>query len=59
MSLTYGNVRMTLADDLVLVDVGGSILKMTSAGIRLETNGSSIVLNAAGVSVTGARIDLN
>ena len=57
--ITYGNVRMTLADDLVLVDVGGSIFKMTSAGIRLETNGSSVELNAAGVSVTGTRIDLN
>jgi len=57
--ITYGNVRMTLADDLVLVDAGGSIFKMTGAEIRLETNGSSIVLNGAGVTVNGARIDLN
>jgi phage baseplate assembly protein gpV len=57
--ITYGNVRMTLADDLVRVDVGGSLLKMTAAEITLSTNGSSIVLNACGVTINGARIDLN
>jgi phage baseplate assembly protein gpV len=57
--VTYGNVRMTLADDLVDVDVGGSLLRMTSAEITLSTNGSSIVLNEAGVTINGARIDLN
>ena len=57
--ITYGNVRMTLADDLAHVDVGGSILKMTAAEITLSTNGSSIVLNAGGVTINGARIDLN
>ena len=57
--ITYGNVRMTLADDLVRVDVGGSLLKMTAAEITLSTNGSSIVLNAGGVTINGARIDLN
>ena len=57
--ITYGNVRMTLADDLVRVDVGGSVFEMTSAEINLETNGSSLVLNAAGVTIKGARIDLN
>ena len=57
--VTYGNVRMTLADDLLDVDVGGSLLRMTSAEITLSTNGSSIVLNEAGVTINGARIDLN
>jgi phage baseplate assembly protein gpV len=57
--ITYGNVRMTLADDLARVDVGGSILKMTAAEITLSTNGSNIVLNAGGVTINGARIDLN
>lgn len=57
--ITYGNVRMTLADDLVHVDVGGSLLKMTAAEITLSTNGSSILLNAGGVTINGARIDLN
>ena len=57
--ITYGNVRMTLADDLARVDVGGAILKMTAAEITLSTNGSSIVLNADGVTINGARIDLN
>lgn len=57
--ITYGNVRMTLSDDLVHVDVGGSLLKMTAAEITLSTHGSSIVLNADGVTINGARIDLN
>lgn len=57
--VTYGNVRMTLKDDLVEVNVGGSILKITSAKIELITNGSSIELSGAGVKVAGAKIDLN
>jgi hypothetical protein len=43
----------------VHVDVGGSILKITAAEITVSTNGSSIVLNADGVTIKGARIDLN
>jgi len=57
--MTYGNVRMTLKDDLVMVDVGGSLFRMTAAEIALMTNGSAIVLDASGVKINGARIDLN
>ena len=57
--VTYGNVRMTLKDDLVEVNVGGSILKITSSEISMTTNGSKIVLNGGGVTVEGSRIDLN
>lgn len=57
--VTYGNVTMTVADDLVEVQVGGALLKITSAEITISTGGSSIVLNGDGVTVGGARIDLN
>jgi phage baseplate assembly protein gpV len=57
--VTYGNVRMTLADDLVRVDVGGTLFELTSAKITLSTGGSSIEMTDAGVKVKGARIDLN
>jgi phage baseplate assembly protein gpV len=57
--VTYGNVRMTLADDLVRVDVGGTLFELISAKITLSTGGSSIEMTDAGVKITGARIDLN
>ena len=57
--VTYGNVRMTLADDLVRVDVGGTRLELSSAKITLSTGGSSMEMTDAGVKITGARIDLN
>ena len=57
--VTYGNVRMTLADDLVRVDVGGTLFELTSAKVTLSTGGSSIEMTDAGVKITGARIDLN
>jgi phage baseplate assembly protein gpV len=57
--VTYGNVRMTLADDLVRVDVGGTLFELSSAKITLSTGGSSIKMTDAGVKVIGARIDLN
>lgn len=57
--VTYGNVTITVADNLVEVRVGGSLLKITGSEITISTNGSSIVLNAGGVDIGGARIDLN
>ncbi|MFA8386871.1 MAG: phage baseplate assembly protein V [Pelagibaca sp.] len=57
--VTYGNVRMTLADDLVRVDVGGTLFELTSAKVTLSTGGSSIEMTDAGVTIKGARIDLN
>ena len=35
--ITYGNVRMTLADDLVRIVVGGSTLEITSEEIKVIT----------------------
>ena len=57
--VTYGNVRMTLAVDLVRVDVGGTLFELSSAKVTLSTGGSSIEMTDAGAKITGARIDLN
>ena len=57
--ITYGNVTMTLADDLLKADVGGAVLQITSSEIKLSIGESSIVMNSGGVNVAGTRIDLN
>lgn len=57
--VTYGNVSMTLQDDLVEINVGGAIIRCTSSGIELSVNGSSINMGDSGVAVAGKRIDLN
>ena len=57
--VTYGNVRMTLANDLVRVDVGGTLFELSSAKVTLSTGDSSIEMTDAGVKITGARIALN
>jgi phage baseplate assembly protein V len=41
------------------IEIGGSSLTMTAESIIFESNGSSLVLDAAGVRVTGAQIELN
>mgnify|MGYP005845114205 CR=1 FL=1 len=41
------------------VEIGGSSLTMTADAITLESNGSTLVLDAAGVRVNGAQIELN
>lgn len=39
--------------------VGGSSLTMDRDRLRLQSNGSELVMDAAGVSINGKRIDLN
>ena len=43
----------------LVIDVGGTRITATATKLRLASNGSSIELDAAGVRVVGARIDLN
>lgn len=45
-----GEFKMTL---------GASSISITAAGITLSSNGSTIVLAAGGITLNGARIDLN
>ena len=41
------------------VEIGGSSLSMTPDAITLSSNGSTLELDAAGIRLNGARIDLN
>lgn len=57
--VTYGNVTITMKDDLLQMRVGNSSLKITGSEVKIDSNGSSIVVNGDGVKVAGSRIDLN
>ena len=57
--VTYGNVTMTLADDLIQAEVGGAVLQMKASEIKLSIGASSIVMTDGGVKVAGTRVDLN
>ncbi|MFB9149525.1 phage baseplate assembly protein V [Roseovarius ramblicola] len=41
------------------VELGGTSLTMTADSLTFESNGSTLVLDSAGVRVTGAAIELN
>lgn len=43
----------------LLADLGGSKLTISRDSIRLESNGSSLEMDASGIRLNGARIDLN
>lgn len=43
----------------VLIHIGSSRLTMTDEAIVIESNGSTLTLNAAGITLHGPRIDLN
>lgn len=47
------------AEAVYKVEIGASVLEMSGAQIRLSSNGSTLVLNAGGITLNGARIDLN
>jgi phage baseplate assembly protein V len=51
-TITYGNVRMTLADDLVHVDVGRAMLQMTDGLIELALGASAIRMTAGEITLT-------
>lgn len=53
-------MRMTLnAAGNFLFEVGGSKIEMNTSHIKLTSNGSTLEMDAAGVRINGARIDLN
>jgi len=57
--VTYGNVTMTLADDLVLIDVGGATIEQTSAAITMTVGGVSVEVSGGGVAITGGTVTHN
>lgn len=58
-ALTFGDVRVDLKEAELTVTIGGATLTITPDQIRAALGGSSVTVSEAGVSVAGARIDLN
>ncbi|WP_417702299.1 phage baseplate assembly protein V [Pseudophaeobacter sp.] len=56
---SQGNPGAAAAEDLFKIQVGPSSIEIDARGITIESNGSRIVLDASGVSINGAKIDLN
>nr|WP_245983000.1 type VI secretion system Vgr family protein [Trinickia fusca] len=54
-----GGTQTYQAENGIVLAVGASKISMAPDGIRLEHNGSVIVLSDAGITVNGTRIDLN
>ncbi|WP_436022832.1 type VI secretion system Vgr family protein [Trinickia sp. LjRoot230] len=54
-----GGTQAYEADRGIMHKVGASMIMVAPEGIRLEHNGSVVVIDDSGVSVNGKRIDLN
>jgi phage baseplate assembly protein gpV len=55
--LTYGNVRVTIKDDLTKVLVGGTEFEITSGQVHIKVGGVTVEITGGGVSVTGGRVE--
>lgn len=56
---SQGNPGAAASEATHRIQIGASSITITESGIMLESNGSRIVLDASGVSINGAKIDLN
>ncbi len=54
--LTYGNVRATIKDDLTKVDVGGTVLEVTSDHVEIKVGGVTVEITSSGVAITGGKV---
>lgn len=54
--LTYGNVRATIKDDLTQVDVGGTVLEVTSDHVKITVGGVTVEFSGDGVAITGGKV---
>jgi phage baseplate assembly protein gpV len=54
--LTYGNVRATIKDDLTQVDVGGTVLEVTSDHVKITVGGVTVEISGEGVAITGGTV---
>lgn len=57
--VTYGNVTMTLADDLVQAEVGGLTFKLTGSAAEVSVGGVTFKVSGAGVEITGGMVKHN
>ncbi|MGX9855778.1 phage baseplate assembly protein V [Limimaricola variabilis] len=58
-AFTAANPSPSTEAEAVEVHLGGSKIVVLDGSISLKSNGSSLVLDAAGIRLNGARIDLN
>lgn len=54
--LTYGNVKATIKDDLTQVDVGGTVLEVTSGHVKITVGGVTVEISGEGVAITGGKV---
>jgi phage baseplate assembly protein gpV len=54
--LTYGNVRATIKDDLTQVDVGGTVLEVTSDHVKITVGGVTVEISGEGVAIMGGKV---
>jgi phage baseplate assembly protein gpV len=54
--LTYGNVKATIKDDLTQVDVGGTVLEVTSDHVKITVGGVTVEITDGGVAITGGTV---
>jgi phage baseplate assembly protein gpV len=54
--LTYGNVKATIKDDLTQVDVGGTVLEVTSDHVKITVGGVTVEITDGGVAITGGKV---
>jgi len=54
--LTYGNVKATIKDDLTQVDVGGTVLEVTSGHVKITVGGVTVEISGEGVAITGGMV---
>jgi phage baseplate assembly protein V len=54
--ITYGNVTLTLADDLVRAEIGSLAFEITSAKVRITVGGVTFMVSGGGVEITGGAV---
>lgn len=57
--ITYGNVALTLKDDLTKVVVGGTDFEVTGDHVKATIGGVSVVISGDGMAIAGGRVTHN
>jgi Phage P2 baseplate assembly protein gpV len=54
--VTYGNVTMTLADDLLRSELGGMTFEITSDAAEITVGGVTFKVSGSGVEISGGTV---
>lgn len=57
--ITYGNVALTLKDNLTKVKVGSAEFDVTSTHIKAKIGGVTVEISSGGVAITGGQVTHN